>query len=138
MNLRNYGFVRVGRWKLNKSNDKSNKSEIDFELNDLDKERVIYAFVVGDKVKYIGICESSKTTLENRMIKFKNRQGGGTNKRIADEIERCLKNGKTVEIFVLKPKLSVFYKGLVEIDIIIGLEYPLIKKLKPEWNIKKN
>ena len=152
MNLRKYGFIKVGKWILNKNN----KSGIDFELNDLNKERVIYAFVVDGKTKYIGICESNKRTLEDRMKMFKNKQGGGTNERIADEIKKCLEDGKTVEIFALKPELSVVYKGpeitieynhyteivvknkSIEVDLIRGLEYPLIERLKPEWNIKKN
>ncbi|AXI24947.1 hypothetical protein CFE53_01765 [Methanofervidicoccus sp. A16] len=133
MDLRNYGFVKVGRWKLNENI----KSGIDFELMDFKEERVIYAFVVDGETKYIGICESSKRTLEDRMIKFKYSQGGGTNKRIADEIKKCLENGKTVEIFALKLELVVQYKGL-EVDLIRGLEYPLIEKLDPEWNIMKN
>ena len=134
MDLRNYGFVKVGRWKLNENI----KSGIDFELMDFKEERVIYAFVVDGETKYIGICESSKTTLEGRMKKFRNLQGGGTNERIANEIKKCLENGKTVEIFALKKlELVVQYKGL-EVDLIRGLEYPLIEKLDPEWNIMKN
>jgi len=151
MDLRNYGFVKVGRWKLNENI----KSGIDFELMDFKEERVIYAFVVDGETKYIGICESSKTTLEGRMKKFRNLQGGGTNERIANEIKKCLEDGKTVEIFALKPELVVQYKGLeltiqhndvelviknkgLEVDLVRGLEYPLIEKLNPEWNIMKN
>ena len=124
--------------------DESTKSGIDFELNDFEDERVIYAFVVDGKVNYIGICESSKTTFKDRMKKYKYLQGGGTNERIAKEIKKCLEDGKTVEIFALKPELLVQYKGLeiknkgLEVDLVRGLEYPLIEKLNPKWNIMKD
>ena len=129
MNLKNYGFVKVGRWKLNENI----KSGIDFELNDLEEERVVYAFVVDGKVKYIGICE--KKTLKDRMNDYKLLRGGDADNRIAEKIKNHLKNEITVEIFALKPKSGLIrqYKGL-DVDLVGGLKRPLIEELDPEWN----
>ena len=70
------------------------------------------------------------------MNRYKNLQGGSTNERIVKEIKDCLKHGKDVKIFALKPNSTVQYNGL-NIDLVKGLENPLIEKLKPDWNIQK-
>jgi hypothetical protein len=69
------------------------------------------------------------------MSRYKDLQGAGTNKRIANKIKGCLERGKSVKIFVLKPESTLQYKGL-NVDLVKGLENPLIEKLKPEWNIQ--
>ena len=129
MKLNNYGFVEVGKWKL----AKRLKSGISFSLNKLEDVRVIYAFVVDDETKYICICQNSTTTLKDRMSKYKSLQGAGGNERIATKIIDCLKLGKSVKIFALRPESSLQYKDL-DVDLVKGLENPLIKELKPEWN----
>jgi hypothetical protein len=63
-------------------------------------------------------------------------QGAGTNERVANKIKECLEQGKVVKIFALKPESTLLYKGL-NVDLIKGLENPLIEKLKPEWNIQR-
>lgn len=131
MKLSNYGFVKAGKWKLKNSL----KSGIAFELYNFQNERVIYAFVVDNKVKYIGICENTRTTLKGRMERYQHFVGAGTNERIAGNIKKCLKQRKEVKILALKPKSELRYEG-VYVDLVKGLENPLIEKLKPEWNIK--
>ena len=130
MVLSDYGFVEVGKWKL----ESGLKSGITFELNNFEKDRVIYAFLVNDEVKYVGICANTVTTLKDRLNRYKMRQGAGTNERIANKIKECLKQGKVVKIFALKPESTLLYRGL-KVDLIKGLENPLIEKLKPEWNV---
>lgn len=139
MKLNNYGFVEVGEWKL----AERLKSGIRFSLNKFEDERVIYAFVVNDETKYIGICEKSTTTLKDRMGRYKSLEGGSkgsgrksTNERIAIEIKDCLNHGKAVKIFALKQGSLIQYKGL-NVDLVKGLENPLIEELKPEWNKQK-
>lgn len=132
MQLSNYGFAEVGEWRLKEDL----KSGITFKLNNFEKERVIYAFVVDGETKYIGVCDSSTTTLKNRMNRYKYLQGAGTNERIAIQIRNCLKSEKAVRIFALKPPSSLYYKDL-NVDLIKGLENPLIETLRPEWNIKE-
>ncbi|MGB7532680.1 MAG: hypothetical protein WA977_06855 [Halobacteriota archaeon] len=129
MKLNNYGFVEVGEWKF----AERLKSGIRFSLNKFEDERVIYAFVVNDETKYIGICEKSTTTLEDRMDRYKSLQGAGTNERIAMDIKDCLKRRKAVKILALKPQSSLHYKGL-DVDLVKGLENPLIEELEPKWN----
>jgi len=115
---------------------KNLKSGITFKLDNFENERVIYAFVVEGEAKYIGVCENSTTTLRDRMGRYKSLQGAETNKRIARKIEDCLGRGKAVKIFALKPESILQYEGL-NVDLVKGLENPLIEKLKPGWNIQK-
>lgn len=70
MDLNNYGFVEVGKWELKESL----KSGITFNLHEFKEYRVVYAFMIDDVVKYVGVCESNTTTLEDRMGTYKNLQ----------------------------------------------------------------
>ena len=70
------------------------------------------------------------------MSRYQGLQGAGTNERITKKIKDCLKRGKAIKIFVLKPESTLQYKGL-NVDLVKGLENPLIGRLKPEWNIQK-
>ena len=132
MELADLGFMEAGEWESNAHI----KSGITFKLNDFRNERVIYAFVVDSETKYVGICENRMTTLEDRMRRYKNLQGAGTNKRIAGEIKKCLEVGKLVKIFALRPESSLQY-GNLTIDLVKGLENPLIEELKTSWNMQK-
>lgn len=131
MKLHDYGFEEVGEWK---TYDKI-RSGINFHLSKFEAERVIYAFVVDEEVKYIGICEKDTTSLRDRLNRYKNLQGGSTNRRVAGEIKGRLEKDRKVKIYALKPELGWKYKDL-EIDTVKGLENPLLRKFTLEWNIQ--
>jgi len=119
--LESYGFTEVGEWHLA-------GNRIRPKLDKLRNKRVVYAFVVDDDVKYIGICD--KTNLEKRM----NSQRYHYSKDIPSRIESSLRQNKVVKIFALDPE-GYECRGL-RIDLVRGLEYPLIEQLDPEWNKK--
>ncbi len=127
--LSSFGFTPAGEWVQTESV----KSGITFRLTSLTDERVVYALVVNQQAKYIGVCENEKTTLGDRMGRYKNRQGAGQNKRISARILETLRAGQSVQIHALKPASSVHYHDL-EVDLVKGLENPLIQLFKPEWN----
>jgi len=54
------------------------------------------------------------------------------NKNMPELIEKALKADEVVKIFALVPK-EFEYKGL-KVDLVRGLEYPLIEQLNPKWN----
>jgi hypothetical protein len=62
-------------------------------------------------------------------------QGAGTNEKITKLIKDCLERGQQVKIWAWKPDIELKSKGIV-VDLIKGLENPLIQELRPEWNIK--
>lgn len=137
MELEKYGFVQAGEWILSGGAD----SGIDSNLVKLKNDRTVYAFVVDDKPKYIGVCEKDTTTLKDRLGRYKYRQGRGrkteggenTNQRNARLIKEHLEAGKPVLIFALKPEFQCEFFDL-KVDLVKGLENPLIAKFQPDWN----
>jgi hypothetical protein len=108
---------------------------VSFSVNIFQNEWVIYAFYANDELEYIGVCDSTKTTLNDRMKRYQAMTGGGTNKKVADSIKEYLSNGRTVTIWPWKPDIELIIKGL-KVDLVKGLENPLIHIFKPKWNIK--
>ena len=129
--LSELGFRPAGNCSL----DPSLKSGVRFHIHHLADERVIYACVVDGRVRYIGVCDSTKTTLRDRMGRYQSKVGAGTNKRITEIIQVCLSQGEKVEIFALKPEASLSFREL-KVDLIKGLENPLLQAMQPEWNIQ--
>jgi hypothetical protein len=126
-----YGFIECGEWVLS---DRS-RSGVDFRLHALKHERVIFAFVVNGEAKYLGICQGSEVMLRDRMDRFKNLVGGGTNERVAVEIRKLLDAGTRVKILGLDPP-TMQYKGL-EVDLVSGLKSSLIQRVNPAWNRRR-
>jgi hypothetical protein len=124
MALQQYGFIEAGEWYLF---DKF-RSKVKAKLSRLADKRVVYAFVVDDEVKYVGICDSDKTTLEKRMGSQR------FNKNMPDLIRTTLEEGKAVKILALVPE-ELEYKGL-KLDLVWPLEQALIAQLKPKWNVE--
>jgi hypothetical protein len=69
------GFVRDGNCSL----DPMLKSGVRFSILGLREDRVIYAFTVDTKVKYIGVCDNTATCFSNRMGRYQSLAGAGTN-----------------------------------------------------------
>ena len=132
MDLEDLGFGAVG----SRSTDPKLKSGVRFEITALQDERAIYAFSVEGSVKYIGICDSSDTTLRARLSRYQSMVGAGTNKRIAGLIRQRLSDGHVVRILAWKPE-AVFRVRELQVDLVKGLENPLIRALRPEWNIHR-
>ena len=126
------GFVRAGSWHP----DPAAKGGARVRLDALQRDRVIYGFVVDDAVSYIGICDSSETTLSDRMSRYQNLVGAGTNERIVGLIRTELAQGRRVEVWALKPPEGPNHLGL-PVDYVKGLEFPLIERLNPTWNRRR-
>ena len=121
MELEKYGFVQAGEWRL----CQDVKSGVAFRLSGFESERVVYAFVIDESIKYIGICDKDTTTLQDRLERYKSRQGrrrkseGGenTNQRNARLIKEHLETGRHVLIFALKPEPSCEFIDL-KVDLV--------------------
>ena len=119
-----YGFEKAGEWRLLKG-----KIDPDLSPELAKKKNVVYAFVVADEVKYIGICHAERTKLEDRMRTQR------TNKCMPCLIKKEINEGKKVKIFALKPG-EVEYHGL-KVNLVRSIEPRLIEIFNnPEWNIK--
>jgi len=128
-NFPTHGFLLAGQWVKSATV----KSGVTYKLTALASQRVVYSFVVDGVPKYIGICEKDTTPLKDRIQRYKAQVGGSTNERISNNIKQLLDQGKIVEIYALKPSQKVNFVDL-QVDLVKGLENPLIARFKPEWN----
>jgi hypothetical protein len=119
------GFQRIGRWLLN-------GDDLALELlNVMDRQNVLYAFVSGKTVKYVG---KTTQTLQRRMFGYqKPNQDQRTNWRNRLAIVDLLKRGEPVEILALADSGLLRY-GSFHLNLAAGLEDSIIQTLKPEWN----
>lgn len=118
------GFQPVGTWLLD--------VDLRLELNALVEHRnVLYAFVSGDTVKYVG---KTTQTLQRRMMGYQRpSEGQRTNLRNRQSIVDLLKLGRPVEILAM-PDSGLFRYGAFHLNLAAGLEDSIIKTLNPEWN----
>ena len=129
-NLVEIGFFKVGYWYIN------NNDKLSFEINDilnLNINHLLYSFESNSIVKYIG---STEQTLKERLNNYKNgynKSSGSTNQKVYNKIIDTLKDGFTVNIWILKDKAPCTFKGY-EISLATGIEKSLIK----EFNLKEN
>lgn len=126
--LEAFGFMKAGEWFVQ-------KGQLTFDLRSFsDEVNILYAYVVDGEVKYIG---KSVQTLRKRVYLYKlGHDSQKANFRVNGELMEALKNSDKVDIYVLVPKIPLFYFD-VEIDLAAGLENGMIKKFDPEWNKQK-
>ncbi len=96
-----------------------------------DKDKILYAFVVGNKVKYVG---KSAQKLCKRMKLYSNADNSQKNNtRIKKKILKKLKDRREVKIYAFySPSLCKI--GIFEVNWAAALEDSIIEKLKPAWN----
>jgi hypothetical protein len=115
-----FGFKKCGCWIID-------DGKPDFKLSDKSIENVIYAFATEEYVGYVG---KTRDKLSARL-----RGGYKKNKKI--DIYKNIKEAKkSLEVIILyySPTPSSCYKYKnIEINLVEGLEIPLIKKFKPRW-----
>lgn len=159
--LTNFGFEKIGHWEIS---DKKNRISynIDDSKEEIIKNRGIYAFVAfgcsktdsseynypnpkiprpdfSKPIKYIGINETTKGTLEKRFDRYSNnKRNENRAKQIIDLIERY---NCSVEIFTFNPSsqkmdIKEEYKK-VQIDFVKGFENGLIAYLDTDWNKRR-
>lgn len=119
------GFQKAGRWLLK-------GDELSLELLSLsDRQNVLYAFVSGTSVKYIG---KTTQTLARRMFGYqKPNVDQRTNWRNRLAIIELLKKGQQVDILALADSGLLRY-GAFHLNLAGGLEDSIIATIKPEWN----
>jgi len=119
------GFQRAGRWSLD-------DEELILQLDELaDRQNVLYAFVAGSTVKYVGKTTQS---LQRRMFGYqKPNVDQRTNWRNRIAIVELFKRGQQVDILALADTGLLRY-GSFHLNLAAGLEDSIIQTLKPEWN----
>lgn len=83
--LKNYGFSKVGQWET-LSDEKDKLMPV---ISQFKNERVIYAFVENNMVRYIGIVKSYKSSLQQRLNEYRTpytNGKGSTNAKVGGKI----------------------------------------------------
>ena len=131
MTAQEAGFVAAGSCRL----DPALLSGVRFTVTALQDQRVVYAFSVDGVIKYIGVCNTPNTTLRQRMKRYQGMMGSGTNRRVTLEIKAALFGGSRISILALQPQGSLKH-GKFAVDLVKGLENPLIETFHPLWNVQ--
>ncbi|WP_443749357.1 hypothetical protein [Asticcacaulis solisilvae] len=98
-----------------------------------DISNVLYAFVEGHEVRYIGKTTQSART---RFIGYCTPSPAqSTNVKCNREIGEIVDRGGTVRIFIFSP-ISHFSYAEFPINLAAGLEDALVARLQPRWNGK--
>lgn len=123
--LTKIGFRPVGSWQLT-------EGRLDCALEcEGDSRNVLYAFVSGREVLYVGKTTQS---LKKRMYGYQNPgTTQSTNIKGNKLISDLLLSGGAVEIYAL-PDHGLLHFGDFHINLAAGLEDSLISKLRPQWN----
>ena len=104
--LMNYGFLRVGQWET-PSDEKDKLMPV---ISQFKNERVIYAFVENNMVRYIGIVKSDKRSLQQRLYEYRSpytNGKGSTDAKVGGKILEFLRKRNRIEIFALKPETKM-------------------------------
>jgi hypothetical protein len=119
------GFQKAGMWLLK-------NEELVLQLDRLaDSQNVLYAFVSGSAVKYVGKTTQS---LQRRMFGYQRPNvDQRTNWRNRIAIVDLLKKGHQVDILALADTGLLRY-GSFHLNLAAALEDSIIATIKPEWN----
>jgi hypothetical protein len=123
------GFRKAGEWCLAGDTPRCN-----FSLHK-SEQHVLYAFVSGHSVLYIG---KSRQPLFKRLNGYswptKTGQGQSTNKRGNKRLREYLLDERSVDVWV-RPDDGVFIAGF-HANSAAALEDDLIAQLQPPWNLQ--
>ena len=119
------GFAPVGCWRLR-------DGSLHLELTDkVDHANVLYAFISGDDVLYVG---KTTKTLRGRLASYlKPSESQRTNTRNNGAIRDLLSAGREVDILAL-PDVGLHRYGEFKINFAAALEDSIIQTLSPPWN----
>jgi hypothetical protein len=124
--LENMGFKEYGKWEI-----EDEKLKCDLSA-DAAAQNVLYAFISGGEVLYIG---KTVRSLKKRMYNYQNPgDTQPTSKRCHKLIHAAAISGKVIKVFALPDNGLLSYGGF-HVNLAAGLEDNLIKELKPTWNI---
>lgn len=93
---------------------------------------MLYAFVVGDEVLYIG---KTVQPLRARMRGYERpAPTQSTNERSHAKIREFLAGGREVQVLAL-PDNGLLHYGGFHVNLAAGLEDSIVRELRPKWNV---
>jgi hypothetical protein len=127
--LTRIGFQPAGQWLLTDDG-------LSLELTAVSEQKnVLYAFVLGGKVQYVG--KTTKTLRRRMMGYLKPSSTQKTNTRNHKKIVELLRQGKDIYIFAWADH-GLHQYGDFTINLAAALEDSIIETLAPPWNGGRN
>lgn len=124
--LQDMGFRKFAEWVIS-----SGKLKCEF-MADATEKNVLYAFISGDDVLYIG---KSVRSLKKRMYNYQNPgPTQSTSVRCNKLLFDAVASGKSIEVHALHDNGLLYYGGF-HVNLAAGLEDSLVSTLKPAWNV---
>ena len=103
-------------------------------ISDTREPNVLYAFVSGEIVLYIGKTAGPRSTLKQRLSGYATPSAGqSTNLNGKQRIRKCLSDDRYVDIYAFPDDGSLYHGGF-HVNLADGLERDLIAQLAPAWN----
>ena len=124
--LKGAGFKKAATWHRDLAN------RVSF-LGELPSSPGLYVFVEGEVIQYVG---SASDGLHRRMRNYQRRQNARNSLRpVHASLAGALMRGASIAIFVkvVVDSEQCEWNGL-PVDILLGVEAALIKKVHPAWN----
>ena len=118
------GFSYIGDWEL----DAAGRISLGIKVP---KDPGVYAFVIDDRVVYVGLTKSGLHRRFDQYRRGHKRQR--TSARINQLILKELASGKEIKVLIATPPPSEW--NWLPVDTAAGLESGLIKGMSPIWNI---
>lgn len=124
--LKGAGFEHVATWHRDSAN------RVSF-LGQLPSSPGLYLFVEGEVIQYVG---SASDGLHRRMRNYQRRQNARNSPRpVHASLTDALMRGASIAVYVkvVGESEQCDWNGL-PVDILLGIEAALIKKVHPAWN----
>ena len=126
--IKHLGFTKCGSWCLN------DNGELDLNLNIVPAGRnVLYAFVVGGDVLYVG---KTVQGLAKRLYGYKRPGATQTTNLRANALIQEQMAGSCVDVYVWACDGLMMYAGF-RVDLAAGLEDAIVRDIQPAWNMRK-
>lgn len=123
--LKHIGFVKCGEWH---GEDVMLRCVLTAHH---DSENVIYAFLVNEEIRYIGMTFGK---LKTRMSGYaKPNRTQATNVKNSKYMRDVIDGGNTIDIYAFEDQKLLSYCGY-HLNLASGLEKSLIRAFLPSWN----
>ena len=130
--LADMGFLQAGRFVADASDSKRMKFETIIE--GLPKSPGVYAFLVNDKMIYVGSTTSTKG-ISSRVAQYCLSSKNSKSRPVHGLLRSHTRQEREIEVWIMPTEedLPIGDRGLF-VDVAIGVEAWLIKKFKPDGN----
>ena len=129
--LEDFKFNLIGEYFLNDDGEVDRSYNLD-KLSD--RNRLVYLFVLENKVKYVG---STKRGYKRPLKYYININKKNKFRKVHSSLKEILDSGRKVQVYArVFEGVKIEFEGL-SLNPFLAYEEALIDKFKPDWNVEK-